>query len=214
VTVTLEVYQGGASPIHDLAFERWLLDRAAAGACCAFSYSWTGPVVVLGYAQNPGDVDLEWCRARSIPVLRRLTGGTGVIYRGDLALSLALPLAHDWATGVIGLYGRFLDVIEPALRSLGSEVQRIRNPRRASRVRSPICFLDQLSDTLLVDGRKAVGCAQTRRGGAVLIHTLIRALATALGTRPDELPMPRLSEALIEPYRSSRWAPIDDGLIV
>jgi lipoate-protein ligase A len=174
MTGILEVYEGGGDrPSVDLAFERWLLERAAGGVCCAFVYSWPGPVVVLGYAQDPEDVDLKWCRRRGIPVLRRLTGGTGVIYRGDLAVSLVLPLDHPWAKGVVGLYGRFLDAIEPALRAVGSEVRRKQDPVRAARVRSPICFFDQLSDTLLVGDRKAVGCAQTRRGGAVLIHAAV-----------------------------------------
>ncbi len=177
----IEVYEGGnRRPSDDLAFERWMLERAASGACCAFAYSWPGPVVVLGYAQTASDVDLGWCRDRGIPVLRRLTGGTGVIHRGDLSLSLALPSDHGWAKGVLGLYSRFLGVLEPALRSEGSEVRRAQEPKRASRVRSPICFLDQLSDTLMVEGRKAVGCAQTRRGGAVLIHA-----AVLLGLDPD-----------------------------
>ena len=47
------------------------------------------------------------------------------------------------------------------------------NPDRATLVRSPICFEDRTSDTLLSDGRKVVGCAQTRRSGAVLIHAAI-----------------------------------------
>ena len=107
------------------------------------------------------------------PVLRRLTGGTGVVHDGDLGVGLALPQTHPWAQGIISLYGRFLDVLEPALRSVGADVTRVAEPRRASSVRSPICFLDQLADTLVVDGRKAVGCAQTRRKGAVLIHAAV-----------------------------------------
>jgi hypothetical protein len=47
-------------------------------------------------------------------------------------------------------------------------------------VRSPICFEDLLADTLLVDGRKAVGCAQARRSAAVLIHA-----AVLLGLDPE-----------------------------
>ena len=129
--------------------------------------------MVLGYGQPDDDVDLEWCRSRKLPVLRRLTGGTGVVHHGDLGVGLALPQAHPWAEGIISLYGRFLEVLEPALRSVGANVSRVEEPRRASRVRSPICFLDQLADTLLVDGKKAVGCAQTRRKGAVLIHAAV-----------------------------------------
>jgi len=150
-----------------------LLERAAKGRISVFLTSWEGPVIVLGYAQKAKEVDLEFCRAEGMPVLRRSTGGTGVIHRGDLGVGLALPLEHPWSRGIVGLYGRFLDVLGPALRSLGSEVSRLADPARASRVRSPVCFLDRLSDTLVVDGKKVVGCAQTRRGGAVLIHAAI-----------------------------------------
>ena len=149
------------------------MERAAEGRISVFLASWEEPAVVLGYAQKEEEVDLEFCRAERMSVLRRLTGGTGVIHRGDLGVGVALPAEHPWAKGIVGLYGRFLDVLEPALRSLGSEVSRLAEPVHASRVRSPICFLDQLSDTLVVDGKKVVGCAQTRRGGAVLIHAAI-----------------------------------------
>jgi lipoate-protein ligase A len=170
----LEIYQGGGGlPSEDLALEGWMLERAAEGVCCAFMYSWEGPVVVLGYSQDVDDVDLSWCRDHGVPVLRRLTGGTGVVHRRDLAVSVALPTSHPWAAGVVDLYRRFLAVLEPALKSAGGDVHRKQNPRRASMVRSPICFEDQLSDTLLVNGRKAVGCAQTRRRGAVMIHAAI-----------------------------------------
>ena len=169
----LDVYTSTGPPHDDLAREAWLLERAAEGRISVFLTSWEGPVVVLGYAQKAEEADLEICRAESMPVLRRLTGGTGVIHHGDLGVGLALPMQHRWARGIVGLYGRFLDVLGPALRSLGSNVSRLADPARGSRVRSPVCFLDQLSDTLVVDGKKVVGCAQTRRGGAVLIHAAI-----------------------------------------
>ncbi len=169
----LEVYEGSGSPVDDLAFEAWMLERAAAGQPSACLTSWPGPVLVLGYAQDPADVDLDACKALAIPVLRRITGGTGVIHRGDLGFGLALPASHAWAAGVVSLYGRFLDALEPALRAAGAAVERRVDAPRAARVRSPICFEDQLSDTLLVGGRKAVGCAQARRGGAVLIHAAV-----------------------------------------
>ena len=158
---------------HDLAFEAELMQRAAGGGCAMLVASWPSPVVVLGYAQNPGDVDLDWCRKHAVPVLRRLSGGTGVIHHRDLSVSLALPAGHLWAKGIVGLYDRFLDVLEPALKTVGAAVERLHEPGRATRVRSPICFEDQLADTLLVDGRKVVGCSQTRRKGAVLIHAAV-----------------------------------------
>jgi lipoate-protein ligase A len=172
-TTTLSVYRSNGPPVEDLAREAWLLDRAADGEISLFLTSWKGPVVVLGYAQSPQEADLDWCRREEIPVLRRLTGGTGVVHTGDLGVGLSFPADYPWAKDIVGLYSRFLDVLEPALGSVGSEVSRLADPRRASRVRSPVCFLDQLADTLVVDGKKVVGCAQTRRRGAVLVHAAV-----------------------------------------
>jgi lipoate-protein ligase A len=169
----LEVYTSEGPASHDLAFEAEMMERAAAGQCCLLLASWPGPVVVLGYAQKPDEVDLEWCRLHSVPVLRRLSGGTGVIHRGDLVVSLALPADHQWANGIVDLYNRFLSVLGPALIEAGGAVERLEEAPHATRVRSPICFEDQLADTLVVGGRKAVGCSQTRRRGAVLIHAAV-----------------------------------------
>jgi lipoate-protein ligase A len=211
----LEVYEGGGwPPTDDLAFERWMLERAAAGTCCAFSFSWRDPVVVLGYAQDAADVDLEWCRRRGVPVLRRLTGGTGVVHDRDLGLSLAIPESHPWARGVVGLYDRFLEVLEPALRSVGGDVHRVRDPNRASRVRSPICFEDQLSDTLMVGEQKAVGCAQTRRGGAVLIHAaVLLRLDTRLQARVFRVSAERISNRLALAVPNGDWREVGGAIV-
>jgi len=173
MTGVLRVFDSAGPPVADLAFEADMLAAAAGGAVGLLLSSWPGTTLVLGYGQDPADVDLERARAAGIPVLRRLSGGTGVIHRSDLGVSLALPAGHDWARDVVGLYGRFLAPVERALRALGSPVCRPERPRRASKVRSPVCFEDQLSDTLLRDGRKVVGCAQIRRRGGVLIHAAV-----------------------------------------
>lgn len=191
------------------------MDRAAEGRISVFLTSWEGPVVVMGYAQKPEEADLEWCRAKGVGVLRRLTGGTGVIHRGDLGVGLALPMQHSWAKGIVGLYGRFLDVLGPALRSLGSDAMRLADPARARRVHSPICFLDQLSDTLVVDGKKAVGCAQTRRSGAVLIHAAIllgldaELYARVFGVDEDEI-----RSGLASALPGADWRQVGDAVVV
>jgi lipoyl(octanoyl) transferase len=171
----LEVFaidDGG--PVRDLAFETLLLERAAQGRAAIAFASWPGPVVVLGYSQDANDVDLDWCRDRGVPVLRRLTGGTGVVHAGDLGVALALPVEHPWARGIVALYDHFVDALLPGLTAAGGRLERLVAPRHAARVRSPICFEDQLADTLVTtDGRKAVGCAQSRRAKAVLIHAAV-----------------------------------------
>ena len=191
-----------------------MLDRAGDGRCSALVTSWPGPAVVLGYAQPPHDVDLDWCRDQGIPVLRRLTGGTGVIHQGDLGVALSLPANHPWAEGIVGLYDRFLDVVEPALVELGSAVERIEEPRRGSRVRSPICFEDQLADTLIVNGRKAVGCSQTRRKGGVLIHAaVLLGLDADLYARIFGVDVHRVRDGLAPAVTGVPWATVGDVIL-
>jgi len=169
----LAVFVSTGPASHDLAFEAEMLGSAADGRVSLTVSSWQGPVVVLGYGQPVEDVDLAWCRGRRIPVLRRLSGGTGVIHRDDLSVSLALPRSHPWSEGIVGLYDRFLDILLPALRAAGSRVDRVVRAGRSTKVRSPVCFEHQLVDTLVVGGRKAVGCSQARRRGGVLIHAAV-----------------------------------------
>lgn len=210
----LEVFHSQGPPSHDLAFEAMMLDRAAHGRCSALVSSWEGPVVVLGYAQKPEDIDLEWCRSRGVPVLRRLSGGTGVIHRGDLGVALALPIEHPWSKGIVGLYDLFLTALEPALVSVGGRVERIEEPRRGSRVRSPICFEDQLADTLVVDGRKAVGCSQTRRRGGVLIHAaVLLGLDAGLYSQVFNVAAERVAEGLAPAVTGVDWTVVGDAVI-
>jgi lipoate-protein ligase A len=210
----LDVFASSGPPVEDLARESWLMDRAAQGRISAFLTSWKGPVAVLGYAQKVEEIDLAFCRSQGVAVLRRLTGGTGVIHRGDLGVGLALPMRHPWGRGIVGLYGRFIDVLEPALRSLGSDASRLAEPAHASRVRSRICFLDQLSDTLVVDGKKVVGCAQTRRGGAVLIHAAVllgldsELYASVFGVEAEDVAM-----GLAPAVSGVDWRAVGDAIV-
>jgi len=228
----------GGPPREDLAFEEELLAMAAAGRPALFAYTWPRPTAVLGYGQPVEDIDLEACRRLQIEVLRRITGGAGVVHSGDLAVSLALPASHPWAGRIAGLYDRFLGALGGALGDAGAEVRRPDPPSAKSRRRSPICFEDQAADTLTIGGRKAVGCAQARRKAAVLVHAAIllgldadlyaavfgvdaerirRALAPAVtGVTPDDLAgriARRLGEALDLAPRPPEAPPVADRFL-
>ncbi len=217
----LAIRAGTGDPAVDLAAEEDLLDRAASGAPGLLLTSWTGPVVVLGHGQPASDVDGAWCAARGIPVLRRLSGGTGVVHAGDLGVSLALPAAHPWARGIHAAYDAFLDVVQAVLIGAGVTVVRAPAPTPGIRARSPVCFEDVAWETLLVEGRKAVGCAQVRRARASLVHGVLafdphvalyagtfRADPVRLGERLGALPVPpaarsRLVEALAAAFATA-----------
>lgn len=193
----LEVVYGAGTATNDLALESLLLERAADGEPRLLACSWHEPVAVIGYAQDPADLDLPWCRLAGVPVLRRVTGGTGVLHRRDLGVSLLLPASHPWAATIRSLYGTFLDALMSALHAAGSAVARPELPAPVRRERSPICFEDQLAETLVVGGRKAVGCAQARRRTGVLVHAaVLLGLDVPLWARAFGVPEARIRAAL------------------
>lgn len=158
------------TPVRDLASEEALLLAAAeTGRPHLFAYGWNRPVLVLGYGQDPSEVNLAACRERGVAVVRRCSGGAGVLHAGDLTLSLALPVEHPWARSIGTLYDAFVTALKGGMENLGVHAVRGQITRKPGH-RSPICFEDQLAETLLLDGKKVLGCAQTRRAGAVLVH--------------------------------------------
>ncbi len=186
------------TPAADLAFEQTLLVRARAGRSSLFLYRWPERVLVLGRGQDAGGVDAIRCAALGIPILRRSSGGMGVLHDGDFAVSLALSAGHPWARSIPGLYDRFVTVLGAVLARLGVAVERGVAPvGPRTRARSPLCFEDVLGETLLVDGRKAVGCAQARRAGAVLVHGVIAlGLDVATQSRVFGIPEERVRAAM------------------
>ncbi len=184
-------------PARDLAFEEEMLARASDGTPGLFLYSWPQPTLVLGHGQPKDDVDLESCRRAGVSVVRRVTGGTGVLHHDDLAVSLALPSVHPWAREIGDLYDRFLAVIRSALERVGVPTERATAPFPSRRSRSPICFEDAARETLLVSGRKAVGCAQARRRRSVLVHaSLLLNLDPGLYAAVFGVPAERIAASL------------------
>jgi lipoate-protein ligase A len=180
-------------PATDLAREEALVRRAAIDGPALLLYGWNRPVLVLGYGQDPATVDRAACGTLGVPVLRRITGGTGVLHGEDLAASLVLPPQHPWVPSIPGLYLRFLAAVAQALQGLGVSVRQAPPAPGPQGPRSPICFEDDRGETLWAAGRKSVGCAQARRRDGVLIHGMIlRGVDAALqaavyGTDPSRI---------------------------
>jgi lipoate-protein ligase A len=176
--------------------EEALIERGPGAEPTLFAYSWDSPALVLGYGQTADEIDLAACRTDGVTVLRRRTGGTGVYVNGDLGLSLALPPEHPWARDLGTLYDRFLDALVEALAAVGQPALRV-SGLAGTAPRTPLCFEGQLRESLLVGGRKAVGCAQMRRRGGVLVHaTLLLHLDARAQARAFGMPVARIEAAL------------------
>lgn len=162
--------EGSGDPRADLAREEDLLYLAAEGVSTLFCYRWPAATLVLGYGQDENSVVLSACRRSGVPVYRRITGGTGVLHQHALSICLALPAGHAWCRSITSLYDGFVEALRRALARAGCAVERGRGAARMGSARSPICFEEVVSESLLWDGRKVFGGAQARRAKACLVH--------------------------------------------
>jgi len=153
----------GRDPARDLAREEVLLGHALRGPCL-LTWSWDDPVLVLGYGQGPTGLDFSFCQREGVRVLRRCSGGTGVLHRGDLCASLILPPDHLWASRIGTLYDRFVEAFGEVLSAGGVSTDRPAPSPHDPSARSPICFEDRLAETLLAGGRKILGVRPSQEG--------------------------------------------------
>lgn len=131
-------------------------------------YRWSPPALSIGYLQSlEKDVDQNKCLELGIDVVRRLTGGRGVLHGDELTYSVI-------ASGKCGLPGTILqsyriinEGLIAAYRILGLEVNLVSNEKVLS---SASCFAGAATADLTCRGRKIAGGAQFRRGDAILQH--------------------------------------------
>jgi lipoate---protein ligase len=165
------------TPEENLAADEALLEECEAGAARGLLRVWEPDrhFVVVGYANEAArEVNLDFCRKRDIPVLRRCSGGGTVLQGpGCLNYSVVLPIKEDPVLESIhGTNGFVLDRIVAAL-----------NPLLATKV-------DRQGQTdLAIDGIKFSGNAQRRRKDFLLFHGCLL-LSLDLDLVEQALPMP------------------------
>lgn len=134
-------------------------------------YRWSPPAVTLGYFQNlDKEVDLGACRESGIDVVRRLTGGRAVLHHRELTYSLVGPEDNSRVKGtILQSYLSISRGLLKGLQGLGVRAQ-LAEGKKPGESMSAACFDAPSWYEMVVEGRKLVGSAQTRRYGCLLQH--------------------------------------------
>lgn len=116
-------------------------------------YRRRSPTVSLGRFQDAAKAtDIDFCRAKGIKLIRRVSGGSAVYTdSGHLEYGICLPEA-ELPLGRVEAFRKTCSALVVALGSMGIEAEY-----------KPV-------NDVLVGGRKISGSAQTKIGGAVLQH--------------------------------------------
>ena len=163
---------GDAPGPWNMGVDDALLVSAARDAAATLRfYTWRGAWLSLGYAQAVGESRRAACEAAGVGIVRRPTGGRAVLHGGDLTYALAAP-GELLPRGLHTSYALVSNALCEALRGLGVPAERQRDGRAGQPGFD--CFARLAAEEICAGGRKLVGSAQRRAGGAVLQHGSIR----------------------------------------
>lgn len=160
----------GAQPgARNMAVDGALLcSRAGGGPPTLRLYRWDAPTASLGRFQPLGDADAEACARLGVAIVRRATGGRGVLHDDELTYSVTVSPDDGVPRGVSASYRHIGAALVEAYRILGvaAELTAAHRGRRGSGA----CYLSATQADLSLAGAKLSGSAQVWADGACLQH--------------------------------------------
>lgn len=216
-TVVFDPPRDGAA---NMAVDHALAETVAPDAGWLRLYSWTRPTLSLGRNEPAAEAyDFERAGRLGVDVVRRPTGGRGVLHDAELTYAVVAPVAA--AGRLRAAYAVVHAGLAAGLRALGADARlaagAVPGPPRAG-----ACFEVTAGGEVVAGGRKLTGSAQARIGRALLQHGSIlidgtQELARELCRQPADAGAVPASTTLREQLgRAPSWAEvataITDGL--
>ena len=160
------IHSGPCDAFYNMALDEAIATEVRLGAAppTLRLYGWDRPALTLGCFQKTSGINVEYCRSRDIPVVRRPTGGRAILHGDELTYSFSAgtdqgPFSH----GLLDSYRRISVAFSTAFRKIGVTASP-KKEREKGRVlsRSPLCFQSSSFGEILTDNKKLLGSAQKR----------------------------------------------------
>jgi lipoate-protein ligase A len=157
----------GIDAAGQMAADVAMLEAVAEGDGPALRlYRWGAPALSLGRFQPEDDVDWDACLRLGVDVVRRPTGGRGLLHGADLTYAVAMARPGGTAGRVDAVYELLAGALIRGLATIGVTAAIARSDGPSG----PVCFASQQGADLRVGERKLCGSAQLQIGNAVLQH--------------------------------------------
>ncbi|MFF5513857.1 biotin/lipoate A/B protein ligase family protein [Staphylococcus capitis] len=170
---------GSQDPYYNMAMDEALLNfvsREEIDPVIRF-YTWNPATLSIGYFQRlQKEIDIEKVNEKGFGLVRRQTGGRGVLHDKELTYSVIVPESHpNMPSTITEAYRVISQGLLEGFKNLGFEtyfaVPRSKEEReKLKQPRSSVCFDAPSWYELVVEGRKIAGSAQTRQKGVILQH--------------------------------------------
>jgi lipoate-protein ligase A len=168
---SLIIDAAGRPGAEQMATDEALLDAARRGRASLRLYRWRPGCLSFGRNEPALErYDRARIEALGLDTVRRPTGGRAVWHEAEVTYAVAAP---DGQFGTLAdTYVAIHAMIAAALRSLGVPAELANRPsvRPPDRLFAGACFASPAGGEVVVRGRKLVGSAQLRDGGAFLQH--------------------------------------------
>ncbi|HEY5517806.1 MAG TPA: lipoate--protein ligase family protein [Coriobacteriia bacterium] len=164
------IIDGPVPGAMNMALDRVVLARRSIGDAppTLRLYRWELPTVSLGRFQGVDQVDLAACARRGFDVVRRPTGGRGVLHDDELTYSIVAGTADGVPRGVTASYRHLSAALAAAYLSLGVPAEVTARSRGEKGAGS--CYLHATPADLSLGAAKLSGSAQVWKDEAVLQH--------------------------------------------
>jgi lipoyl(octanoyl) transferase len=168
------IYTGFSDGYYNMALDEALLENFAEGSAPVLRlYGWEPAAVSVGRFQKlDGFLDVEACRAKGIPVVRRITGGGMIYHHRELTYSIVCT-PEQLGTGrkPLDAYRRICGFLLEFYLRLGLDADFAVNLEAGHKGgRENFCFAANERYDIIINGRKIGGNAQRWLKHAVFQH--------------------------------------------
>ena len=126
-----------------------------------------------GLDKTPTDVDQVSLQDRGWDIVRRPTGGRGILHTDELTYSVIGPNSDPHLSGsVLESYQHLSFALLEALQLMGIVADSDKKPtlQGSNNENNPVCFEVPSNYEITVSGKKIIGSAQARKKSSVLQH--------------------------------------------
>lgn len=131
-------------------------------------YEWAVPTITLGRFQDTATVDTAFCSENGVDIVRRYTGGRGVLHDDEVTYSVVAGVSDGIPRGTSASYELLCGGLAAAYRRLGVDADLTSRPRGSRD--SAACYLHATRADLSLGMKKLSGSAQVWHGETVLQH--------------------------------------------
>ena len=154
---------------ENMAIDLAMMDVAKEGTPILRLYGWNPPALSIGKFQRMEEINRDYVRRKKYSIVRRPSGGRAVLHQDEVTYAVAVP-EHMLFKSVIRTYLELSKALVEGLNmmGLGCEIARERSKERYTDFAA--CFATTSIHEIMIDGKKLVGSAQTRKDGIILQH--------------------------------------------